>query len=488
MQFALDKNGNKISPKHSGQKARCPVCQSIVIGHYGEFRRHWQHESKRDCDEWSGEETQWHVEWKSRFPDEWQEVVISKADEIHRADIQTPSGKVLEFQNSPISSSEIRRRENFYGDMIWIINAEEFKSRLQLKSVVNKNLQRIKRNAQRDLSILKQGVSKRIDRLKNEISSVESSIDYEVSKIEENDDLISKCKGKLNNITSLADKILNHWYSNDLIWNNLISRIKWEVADVYKEDYLNKKEKIEQVKNKINSIKEQLSYINNKEELEIREQSFKIVSYNEISPQNYTNTQVIKKEDKNTLFPELMSISSDKEFERYSYRRRDYLFLLDLTEIVNSLRRNLENLEKQLINQKEQIILQKQELIKDLHELVESKIDKLNKENNNLWAKVEELKESKKELIQKKSKIVNSKESFLKKEREKIVSDTKSKGFEIMRTQKGHYEFDWKQKRKSWNMASCPLYLDFGEGYLFKKSQNELKRISIDDFVRKFKQ
>ena len=68
------------------------------------------------------------------------EVVIKGDLEIHRADIKTKAGLVLELQNSSISQRDIRRRELFYGNMIWLINAEIFKQNFSINSIVTQNL------------------------------------------------------------------------------------------------------------------------------------------------------------------------------------------------------------------------------------------------------------------------------------------------------------------------------------------------------------
>ena len=43
--------------------------------------------------------------------------------EKHIADVKTPSGFVVEVQHSPIAEEEARIRENFYKEMIWIVDA-----------------------------------------------------------------------------------------------------------------------------------------------------------------------------------------------------------------------------------------------------------------------------------------------------------------------------------------------------------------------------
>ena len=45
--------------------------------------------------------------------------------EKHIADIKASSGFVVEIQHSPISEQELLSRENFYGDMIWIVDARD---------------------------------------------------------------------------------------------------------------------------------------------------------------------------------------------------------------------------------------------------------------------------------------------------------------------------------------------------------------------------
>ena len=46
--------------------------------------------------------------------------------ELHIADIKTPYGLVIEFQHSAIKSDEVRKRTDFYGQVIWIIDGTRF--------------------------------------------------------------------------------------------------------------------------------------------------------------------------------------------------------------------------------------------------------------------------------------------------------------------------------------------------------------------------
>ena len=111
-----DYNGTRIKAT-PGAAGCCPQCRSKLIPKCGEHKRwHWAHIGN-DCDPWSEGETAWHKNWKGLFPKEWQEVVMGP----HRADVCTPT-RVLELQHSPIASAEIRERENFYGNMVWLFD------------------------------------------------------------------------------------------------------------------------------------------------------------------------------------------------------------------------------------------------------------------------------------------------------------------------------------------------------------------------------
>jgi hypothetical protein len=82
-------------------------------------------------------ETPWHCNWKKAFPESFREV--SQFDdtlrEIHRADVHTPCGTTIEFQNSPISLKELKSREAFYPKLVWVLNGKKFKGFRVLKSL-----------------------------------------------------------------------------------------------------------------------------------------------------------------------------------------------------------------------------------------------------------------------------------------------------------------------------------------------------------------
>ncbi len=93
---------------------------------------HWAHKSRQNCDSWWEAETEWHRSWKDEFPKNWQE--CSKRDEngeLHIADVLTPQGLTLEFQNSPIKRDEVEARTNFHKKICWIVNGLRLKNSLK---------------------------------------------------------------------------------------------------------------------------------------------------------------------------------------------------------------------------------------------------------------------------------------------------------------------------------------------------------------------
>ena len=126
MRYAIV-NGTRTEPE-PGRKGLCAFCGRAMVSKCGRFVAwHWAHKRRSSCDPWLQAETDWHLKWKDRFPKDWQEVV--HVDELtrerHIADVKTPSALIVEIQHSPISEHELRSRELFYGDMIWIVDARD---------------------------------------------------------------------------------------------------------------------------------------------------------------------------------------------------------------------------------------------------------------------------------------------------------------------------------------------------------------------------
>lgn len=82
-------------------------------------------------------ETPWHRNWKKAFPPAFREVSFTDTvyGQLHRADVHTPCGTTLEFQNSPICLEELESREAFYKNLIWVLNGKKFKGFRILKAL-----------------------------------------------------------------------------------------------------------------------------------------------------------------------------------------------------------------------------------------------------------------------------------------------------------------------------------------------------------------
>ena len=130
MRFALS-NNERIEPT-KGAKGVCPSCGSELVAKCGEIKRHhWSHKKKCD-DHWWENETEWHRNWKNKFPKEWQEIIQrDESGEKHIADVKTGSGWTIEFQHSPISKEERDSRDYFYNKLIWIVDGTRRKTDIE---------------------------------------------------------------------------------------------------------------------------------------------------------------------------------------------------------------------------------------------------------------------------------------------------------------------------------------------------------------------
>lgn len=178
MLVAVDQNNNRIKP-FKGGIGFCQLCKNEVRAYCGEINiNHWRHINLNLCDTWKESESEWHREWKNEFPQEWQEVIIENHFEKHIADIKTPYGLVLELQNSSISSTTIKIREQFYNNIVWLINANNFKENFDITSIVKSRLRQIDSEYRHMINYTPDRESDEINDLKNETRNVE----YEIQK------------------------------------------------------------------------------------------------------------------------------------------------------------------------------------------------------------------------------------------------------------------------------------------------------------------
>ena len=128
MKFAIVGN-NKHQKPAKGIKGVCPFCGETLVARCGNIRmHHWAHPSDSQCP-YKENKGEWHIDWQNEFPDDWQEVLLvdPATNEKNIADIQTPTGFVLEFQHSHIKDEEKTAREKFYKNMVWVVDGANWK-------------------------------------------------------------------------------------------------------------------------------------------------------------------------------------------------------------------------------------------------------------------------------------------------------------------------------------------------------------------------
>lgn len=132
MFVANDQEGKRITIEDAvpGGTYFCPVCGGALIVKAKEseaVKEHFAHKSRRQCDSWNYDMSEWHRTWQRFFPEECREVVVQNGEEKHRADVLI-NNTVIEFQHSPISAEEIAERNSFYRacgyKVVWVFDAE----------------------------------------------------------------------------------------------------------------------------------------------------------------------------------------------------------------------------------------------------------------------------------------------------------------------------------------------------------------------------
>lgn len=122
MKFAtVEGQRREAQPNLSGT---CPACERPMVSKCGDRNAwHWAHRSRRHCDPWWENETEWHRNWKGVFPVDWQEIPHAADEgERHIADVETAQGWIIEFQHSPIEPKERRARNAFYPKLVWVVD------------------------------------------------------------------------------------------------------------------------------------------------------------------------------------------------------------------------------------------------------------------------------------------------------------------------------------------------------------------------------
>jgi len=224
MLYVINSNNEKTVAE-PGKKGMCQLCGEEVISKCGDINVwHWAHKKGTDCDTWSEGETQWHVEWKNKFPLNNREIIVQKQLTKHIADVMINEKYVVEFQNSPISSEDIKNREKFYDKMLWIFNGKTYAKNLILFKMNNneyefiwkyksKVLQKVTKKTYFDLSELSKQYKEELIKLEKELENINNKERYNNTKNNLNKkikELIEKIKLYDNNLF-----IIKNIYANN---------------------------------------------------------------------------------------------------------------------------------------------------------------------------------------------------------------------------------------------------------------------------------
>ena len=132
MEFALDKNGNRIDAwnNHSSEgEFFCPVCGGSVIFRHGNTNvPHFAHRKSECTDDWHYDMSEWHKRMQSYYPTDNREIVVQHNGKTHRADVLIDK-TVIEFQHSPISADEFNDRNSFFNALgfriAWVFDVSD---------------------------------------------------------------------------------------------------------------------------------------------------------------------------------------------------------------------------------------------------------------------------------------------------------------------------------------------------------------------------
>lgn len=136
MFVAKDKDGNRLyaDAEIRFKECYCPVCEELLIHKKGSVNiPHFAHKPNSDCFHRNDTDNKsaWHRRMQAIFPKESIEYLFKdeKTGEKHIADVYLEeSGTIIDFQHSPISPEEFKRRTDFHLSegrrVIWVFDEE----------------------------------------------------------------------------------------------------------------------------------------------------------------------------------------------------------------------------------------------------------------------------------------------------------------------------------------------------------------------------
>ena len=485
MRFAVDESRKRIEP-FKGGRALCQLCGATLVAKCGEiYTWHWQHKNDGNCDTWKEHETQWHREWKSKFPKENQEIIIEKKGEKHIADILTKEGLIIEFQNSPISTFTITEREEFYKRMVWVVNAEEFKDNFKISSAVKTKLRDVDESKKNNLDSVDYDFKERKEELEKSILNIDKKVEIEESNKFHH---ISNLKSlKETDKEGLIKEIIVQWQNNQDYWSghlldstdNLQKKFQEKYIKLWEEKKRLQEDKLES-ENKLNSITEKKTFLFDGIE-------YKIIFFSEINENNYLKVIASEKATINSLFLNIIKFKTIYDYQQYQYRQNDHSFAIDPETYIEKFNQKIKKATTLLTENSLKLSQVENEIKMELEELFNEQIEKEKKNIKVYEEKIDDLLESKNRLIHKKEINDIHDNNTLNEIKAEIEKTYKNKRFEVMKKNKGLYYFNWKHERKTWLTAWMPIYFDFGDGILFEKiGESQLRKITNEEFLKKY--
>jgi len=458
MLFACDLNKLRIKPLPN-TKGICPICNNEVIAVCGQINmHHWRHKPNTNCNPWKEHETEWHRKWKNEFPESWQEIIIVEDNEKHIADIKTENGLVIEFQNSSILSETIQIREEFYKNMIWVVNADKFKDNFKILSLVTNKLDELLS----DFS----GYYDDIEEYLKKNQEIEFEKKNLIEEIYQKEKTFLRIDGDLANFENYFNDYFNDLENDFGNFRNLLDTEK---------NYLNNSKIIDNLMDKRKISEQKLNIYNSYERCKIKNYTFCVkINFNNINKDKYNICKVYKREEENKLFPKIISLKSQSEFSWYS-SQKDYQLIVDIRYYEKKYKNRMKDIINEIkIIQNENTVL----LIKLKNDVFYGLMDR----KNELSEEINKLKNELREIKEKQNKV---KENYnIEKEKEHNSNDYGKAEQRIKHNYKGRYEYCWNKRRPSWDYSNKPIYLDFGT-HLFKIiSKNEFQKIEKKYFIK----
>lgn len=474
MQLALDSQNRRVLAA-IGQEAICPCCHSSVKAFCGETNIfHWRHVNRADCDIWYEPESQWHINWKNEFPLNWREIVINKDSIIHRADVLTSNGVVLELQNSSISAETIREREVFYNRMVWLINCTRYKNNIKTNSLLE-----IKLNEHREENehIFNYNPEDAVD-IRDEKRQLrvlnENLDDYK----DQRNRTLSKKELFESTLKHLTEETLNYlkWFSHSYIH---FSAFKFEEKETYRKTL----SEIENVNKQIVKIENILKSIEELPKCEINGYgNYVYIDKRGVKDSNFDDYILVDTRTINELFPTVFKARSELDFSlRVSLEYN--LVGLDPQRDIQTFKGQLENCrtDKERLEALKMTLINKCEI--SLKNFTQPLLQVTNQEINEINHSIGEIELEKSKLQEEISEKIERQLEFGQNQIDKSIVTYNYEREKIIEKYTGMFTLTWKYRHRSWDNSTSKKFLDMGNYILEVLDFKHAKKISKAEFV-----